>query len=94
MSTRIGQGPLAPAEYQAIKQIIIALIADHGPDAVEWTWNKLSELSEGKGILPTVRKQLEEGAEAEKKKGGGGALLLVGAALLLGDKKKHGRRRR
>lgn len=87
---KIGQGPLAPAEYQAIKQILIALIADHGPDALEWAWNKLSDEAEGKGILPTVRKQIEAGA---KTSGGNGALLLVGAALLLGDKKKHGRRR-
>lgn len=91
MSTKLGQGPLAPAEYQAIKQILIALIADHGPDAVEWAWNKLSEATEGKGILPTVRKQLEEGATAETKKGSG-ALVLVGAALLFGGKKKRARR--
>jgi hypothetical protein len=86
---KMGQGPLAPAEYQAIKQIIIALIADHGPDAVKWAWNKLTE--EDPRIGPAAKQAAL--AEANKASGGGGALLLVGAALLLGDK-KHGKRRR
>lgn len=80
----MGQGPLAPAEYQAIKQILIALIADHGPDAIEWAWNKLA--SEDPRILPTVQRQIE----AEAKRGGGsGAALLVIGALALGGKKKR-----
>ena len=88
-STKIGQGPLAPAEYQAIKQIIIGLIADHGPSAVKWIWEQLAADPQ---IGPTVRDAAQAAAKKQGGGGGGGAALLVLGALALGGK-KHGRRR-
>lgn len=87
MSTKLGQGPLTGPEIQVIKQILIALIADHGPDAVEWVWNKLAE--EDPRVSPIVK---QAALEASKKAGGGGAALLVLGALALGGKRK-GRRK-
>ena len=83
-STKVGQGPLAPAEYQAIKQILIALIADHGPDAIEWAWNKLTE--EDPRISPIAK---QAALESAKSGGGGGAGLAVLALLAFGGKKKR-----
>ena len=88
---KIGQGPLVPLEEKAIRDVIVGLIAEHGPDAVRWVWDKL------KGEQPALREPIKEAATeaaqaAAAKKGAGAGLLLVGAALVLGGKKKRGRR--
>lgn len=73
--TTLGQGPLVPIEEKLIKDALVALITEHGPDAVRWVWRKLK--SEDPRLKTTA-------------KGSGGALVAL-AAVALATKKRRRR---
>lgn len=89
--TNLGQGPLVPYEEKVIKDILVGLIAEHGPNAVRWVWDKLNKDQPELG--PAVKEAATSAATSAESKSGGGALLVLGALALAGSKKR-GRRRR